>query len=321
MWQLLRDEHGTLEHVFVVNGAAELPDSSFEAGFLRRAREVAAAKLDARRPGPDDVAQVQFTSGTTGRPKGVVHTYNTLYAGCRGLVERLGLTPDDVVFALSTMAHQTGFLNGCVMPVANGMTAVHQDRWCPDTMLDLVAGEGVSYASGATPFMIDACEAAERRPRSIPTLRYFRSGGSAVPRPVVERVRRSLGTRVVVSWGMTENGVCTISGTDESRLRPEDSDGLPLPWVRLRVTDPDTAAGLPHGVDGLLWVKSASQCVGYLNDGDGFAAAHDADGWFNTGDIGQLRADGSLRITGRLKELIIRGGENIPVVEVEHALL
>jgi cyclohexanecarboxylate-CoA ligase len=276
-------------------------------------------ELDARRPSPDDVAQVQFTSGTTGQPKGVVHTYNTLYAGYRALIERLGLTSEDVVLAPSTMGHQTGFLNGCVMPMAEGMKVVYQDKWNADIMLGLIETEGVTYTCGATPFLVDACAAMKKQPRDVSTLRYFRLGGAPVPAGLVREASELLGARIAVSWGMTENGICTLSRSDGTPEEVASNDGYPLPWVQLKVIGRDGQTEEP-GRDGLLKVRSASQCVDYVPDHDGFTRAFDVDGFFDTGDVARINPDGSIRITGRVKEMIIRGGENIPVVELERAL-
>lgn len=265
---------------------------------------------------PDEVAQVQFTSGTTGTPKGVVHTFNTLYAAYRATSVAAELGCHDVVLAPSTMAHQTAFLGGCVMPLAEGMTAVYLDRWDAERALQLISDHGVTFASGATPFMLDLCAAQTQLRLDVGSLRAFKSGGAAVPDIVKARVRDELGAEVAMAWGMTENGVCTMTrpGGDVDQ-----GDGSPLPWVQLKVTDAD-GVRQPVGAVGRLWVRSASQCVDYYPRHDEYLAALDADGWFDTGDLAQIRADGNLQIAGRVKDMIIRGGENIPVLEVENAL-
>jgi cyclohexanecarboxylate-CoA ligase len=321
MMDTLAPQLPSLEAFFVIGGDSAT-GRSFDDQFVTRRwdRERPLDVLDELRPAPDDVAQIQFTSGTTGSPKGVAHTYNTLYASYRGIVEELALDEGDSVHVVSTMAHQTGFLNGCVMPMAEGMKVVYQDTWSAETMLSLIRDEAVTYTSGATPFMIDVCDAAERQGADVSTLRYFRSGGSAVPAHVIARARSVLGAKVILSWGMTENGVCTMSREAGSSEETAASDGFPLPWVELKVTSVDGLHSASSD-EGLLWVKSASQCIDYVPDHEAYVAAFDAEGWFNTGDLARLLPDGSLRITGRLKDMVIRGGENVPVVEVEHALL
>jgi cyclohexanecarboxylate-CoA ligase len=321
MLEEVRAELGGPEHAYVLGDAGGTSLASFEQHFVDRRweDEHPADVLDELRPGADDVAEIQFTSGTTGRPKGVVHTYNTIFAGYRAVFDALSLGSDDTVLAMSPMAHQVGFLNGCWMPVAEGMKVVYQDIWDPERFLQLVQDEGVTYTAGATPFMTDACAAAEQRAYDLTSLRFFKSGGSSVPPHVARRVRDVLGAKTVISWGMTENGVCTITRPDAAPDEVAATDGLPLPWVELKVTD-QQGNQLPIGEDGLLWVRSASQCAGYHPGADAYAASIDADGFFNTGDLARLGADGSLKIVGRAKDVVIRGGENIPVLEVENAL-
>lgn len=282
----------------------------FEAALL------SAGSDEPGRVAPDAVAQVQFTSGTTGEPKGVVHTFNTLYAAYRATAIAAELDCGDVVLAPSTMAHQTAFLGGCVMPLAEGMTAVYLDRWDPDCALQLISDHRVTFASGATPFMLDLCNAQQRLHLDVGSLRAFKSGGAAVPDSVRSRVRTELGAEVSMAWGMTENGVCTMTRPDAG---PEQADGAPLPWVELKITDP-AEIPQPAGTVGKLWIRSASQCVDYFPRHDLYEAALDDEGWFDTGDLAEIRPDGNLRIAGRVKDMIIRGGENIPVLEVENAL-
>jgi cyclohexanecarboxylate-CoA ligase len=321
---MMRDLHADLPELadlVVVGAPSGTSWLRFEDDFMATPLEDERSpeELDVRRPSPGDVAQVQFTSGTTGQPKGVVHTYNTLYAGYRALIERLGLTSRDVVLVPSTMAHQTGFLNGCVMPMAEGMKVVYQDRWDADIMLGLVETEGVTYTSGATPFLVDACAAMKKKPRDVSTLRYFRLGGAPIPASLVRDASELLSARIAVSWGMTENGICTLSHNDSTPEDAASNDGYPLPWVQLKIIGRNGQTEAP-GRDGVLKVRSASQCVDYIPDHDGFTRAFDVDGFFDTGDLARINPDGSVRITGRVKDMIIRGGENIPVVELERTL-
>lgn len=319
-------DHGTM----LANLAAELPDlrhvftigepadgqRPFGEFFLAPDRP----RVERALPAGDDIAEIQFTSGTTGSPKGVVHTYNTIYASYRAVLEPLSLGEDDVVLMPSPMGHQTGFLNGCCMVTAEGMTAVYLDEWNPVTMLRLLEQERATYTAGATPFMVDTIAAAEAAEYDTSSLRYFKSGGAAVPVSIPQRMQEIIGAQVVMSWGMTENGVCTITPAGSTIDEVAGSDGFPLSWVELKVVGLDTGEPVEQGADGLLYVKSASQCVDYFPDHDLYVAAQDGDGWFNTGDLARIQDDGSLRITGRVKEMIIRGGENVPVAEVEAAL-
>lgn len=325
MLDVLRARLPALQHVLAV-GTTGAGASSFEDTLLapRWEDRPDAPDLEALRPGPDDVVEVQFTSGTTGSPKGVVHTPNTIWASYRSMSRAMGLGAEDVVHVPTTMAHQLGFLNGVVMAFAEGMKAVYQDVWDPHRMLDLVADEAVTYSAGGTPLLLDLFTAVEERAADgrrvdLSSLRCFKSGGAPVPSSVVRRAHEQLGTRVVMSWGMTENGACTVTRPQDPPEEVAASDGFPAPWVELRITDPN-GRELPEGDEGVLRIRSASQCIGYLPDHRLWLDAHDDAGWFDTGDLARLRPDGSLRITGRVKEMIVRGGENVPVREVEDAI-
>ncbi len=140
-----------------------------------------------------------------------------------------------------------------------------------------------------------------------------------MPRSLVSRCRDVLGARLLTSWGMTENGVCTMSSLNDDAEAVSQSDGGPMEGVELRVVDPD-GERLPAGIEGSLELRSPSMCLGYLTAEGTFEPAAGRDGWFGTGDRGYLSETGNLRITGRDKDLIIRGGENIPVADVENTL-
>lgn len=311
----------SLEHVFVI-GEAPPGTERFDDYFFRQRWEERhdAREYDALAPHPDELAQIQFTSGTTGEPKGVMHTHNTLYAGVRTIPDALGLGADDVVLMASTMAHQTGYLYGALMPFSYGMKVVYQDVWDGSTMLDIVADEGVTWTMGATPFVIDTLAAARERPRPVPTLRYFTTAGAPIPPHLVEATEEVLGTtRLVAVWGMTENGAVTVTRPEDPKEVATASDGRPMPWMELKVVD-STGAEAARGETGRLLARGAAQFIGYFKRDDLYRAAVDDDGWFDTGDLARMDEEGGIRIAGRSKDLIIRGGENVPVAEVEAAL-
>ena len=330
----LREGLPGLEHVFVCRaGQAALADGlePFEPFFVDTAWEDKhpPAELDPRRPGPGDAAQIMFTSGPTGEPKGVLHSHETMDVGLRGVSEPLGLDGDDVVLMFSPLGHQTGYLYGMCMPLKYGMKFVLQDAWDPETMLRLVAEERVTWTMGTTTFVLDACAAAARHAASTPggadlsSLRYFTCGGAPIPPKAVTEARARLGTQLVAVWGMTEVGVCTITRPDDADETVCASDGTPLDWVELRIVDGD-GADRPDGADGRLLVRTPSQHLTYHGRPDLYEASFPdgvAAGWFDTGDLARRAADGSIRITGRAKDLIIRGGENIPVAEVEAGII
>jgi len=311
----------TLEHAFAIGSVGQPEVRDFAEHFMAtRWEDVHRPEdLDRLTPAADAVAQIQFTSGTTGEPKGVVHTHNTLFAGMRALPEMQRLTADDVVLMASTMAHQTGFLYGLLMPMSMGMKVVYQDLWVAQRMLELVEDEAVTWTMGATPFVIDAIEAQRKTPRDVSSLGQFTCAGAPVPPPIVEAAGEVLGTRLVAAWGMTENGAVSYTTPEDPPDFASRSDGRPAPWMELRVVDGE-GKDVPSGEEGRLVARGASQCVGYFKRPDLYQAALTTDGWFDTGDLARMDDSGAIRISGRSKDIVIRGGENVPVVEVEAAL-
>ena len=169
----------------------------------------------------------------------------------------------------------------------------------------------------STPVLTDLTKAVVEQQSPVPSLRTFLCAGAPIPGPLVQQARAALGTKIVSAWGMTENGAVTLIRLDDPDERAYTTDGLPLEGVELKVVDPAGAA-VPAGEVGRLYVRSCSNCGGYLKRPQ--LNATSPDGWFDTGDLARLDAQGYVRITGRSKDVIIRGGENIPVVEIESLL-
>jgi cyclohexanecarboxylate-CoA ligase len=305
----------------VVGGTPDAGELSFEDFILGEAweerfgRELTECARD-----PDLVSDVQFTSGTTGEPKGVGHTHNTLYARARALYDPLSLGSEDVVFMPSPLAHSTGFVYGCMTPLMLGMTAVYQDVWDAASALEIIETERASWTFGSTSFIVDLLSARRRRGGDASSLRYFVAGGAPIPPAIVREAREQLGTRVMAVWGMTENGAVTVTQPSEPESAAAESDGVPCPWMELKVARPGSGGELPPGAEGPLYVRGASQMLGYVKRSALTAGAVDEDGWFDTGDLARMGSDGHVRITGRSKDIIIRGGENIPVAEIEALL-
>jgi cyclohexanecarboxylate-CoA ligase len=316
-----------LEHVVVIGsdvGSDRSGDAlDFADFFLGRQWENGDgldAELEGRRPAADDLVQIQFTSGTTGEPKGVLHSHNTINAGARPIDEIYGLTKDDVCFMASTLAHQTGFGYGMIKPLSMGMTVVYQDLWDAEQMLDAVERERVSWTVSATAFAMDMIAAQRRRPRDLSSFRYFVCGGAPIPPTVVEEADEVLGAQLVAVWGMTENMIVTTTRPGDPVDLVSDSDGTPVEWMEIRVVGEDGQHVSPGDV-GDLQVRGPNQALGYFHRDDLYAAASPDGEWFDTGDVARLRSDGGIRIVGRTKDLVIRGGENVPVAEVEDLVL
>ena len=307
----------SLQHLVIVGGEGA---NSYEALLSGPAWEDAADARDIltrHRPGPDDVTQLIYTSGTTGEPKGVMHSANTVMANIVPYAERLRLGAQDTVLMASPMAHQTGFMYGLLMPVMLRTGVVLQDVWEPNKAIALIREHGVTFTMASTPFLTDLAKTVAETGQGVPSLRTFLCAGAPIPGPLVEQARAALGAKIVSAWGMTENGAVTLTQLDDDDERSFNTDGCPLPGVEVKVTDVDGST-LPVGSVGKLMLRSCSNFGGYLH------RLHlngtDADDWFDTGDLARIDERGYIRITGRSKDVIIRGGENIPVVEIESLL-
>jgi len=264
---------------------------------------------------PNDVMQLLFTSGTTGEPKGVLHTSNTLLSAVREYARRMQIGEADVIFMPSPLGHQLGFCYGLLMALMLGIPLVLTDIWQPERALELMTEHGATFTFGATPFLADLASLPGVERRRPPRLRMFASSGAPIPPAVVEAARARLGVAVATCWGMTECASVTITPPDEYKVL--ESDGCPLPNGEVRVLSADGSEA-PRGTVGALQVRGSSLFVGYLKRHE--LSRLDDGGWFDTGDLARVDEEGYMRICGRSKDVIIRGGENIPVVEIESAL-
>ncbi len=318
----LREIVPTLEHV-VLLGSERADSISFDERFIGCGWEEdpnLISELSQRLPSSDDLVAIQFTSGTTGEPKGVLHSYNTVFSGAQVIDKIYGLDPNDVCFMASTLAHQTGFCYGMVKPLSMGMKVVYQDVWDADQMLDAVETEQIVWTVSATAFAMDMVAAQRRRNRDLSSFKYFICGGAAIPPKVVEEAAEVLGTELIAVWGMTENMVVTTTRPGDSVELVSNSDGTPIEWMEIRLmTEKGSLASA--GEEGSLQTRGSSQALGYFHREDLYAAANPDEDWFDTGDVARLRPDGGIRIVGRTKDIIIRGGENIPVSEIESLIL
>ena len=313
----IRAELPGLAHVLVIGGDGE---DSFELLLLERRWEDEAdlpALFARHAPSPEDVTQLLYTSGTTGEPKGVMHSSNTLISILLRYIERLGLSDDDTLFMASPMGHQAGFMYGLMMAPLLGAKLVLQDIWNADRAALLIQDEAVTYTMGSTPFLADLTDSPEVDRSDVSSLRIFVSSGAPIPSALVERATLRLGARIISAWGMSETGSVTTTVPGDSDDRIFGTDGVALPGIEVRVVDADDRPLAP-GTPGHLQCRGISLCLGYFRRPELNVAT--ADGWFDTGDLARMDADGYIRITGRAKDIIIRGGENIPVVEIESLL-
>ncbi|GAA0257785.1 cyclohexanecarboxylate-CoA ligase [Cryptosporangium japonicum] len=255
----------------------------------------------------DDVCVLMFTSGTTGAPKGVLHSHRTLLADAWSIA-RLFALDRDLVYMPSPVGHVTGLVYGVMMPLLVGGAVLLQAEWDAGAGVDLIEANRATFCVGATPFLRGLTDEYERR-GTTSTLTGFACGGADIPAALVRRATDVLGAVVARAYGLTEMPTVTCGGPDD----PEDvrfgTDG--------RLTG-SSQARLDEA--GELEVRGPELCLGYL-DPEHTRASFTADGWFRTGDLARLGPDGSVTITGRAKDIIVRGGENIGVREIEDYLL
>lgn len=306
-----------LRHVLVVGGEG---DDSFEEVLLQgqgQDKPAAAALFDARIVGANEPVEILYTSGTTGEPKGVMHTSNTLLSSLEPCRTRLCLDADDVVLMASPLAHQTGFIYGMMMAFVLGGKLVLQDIWDGERAAMLIEDEGVSFTMASTPFLSDLSNAAAKHAHDLSSLRVFIAAGAPIPQVLASSAAATLGAYIMSGWGMTENGLVTVTGPHDPEDKVFGTDGRALESMQVRVVG-TAGEPVPANVEGRLQARGAGNFVGYLKRPQYYEM--NAQGWFETGDIARMDESGFIRICGRSKDIIIRGGENIPVIEVEQLL-
>lgn len=270
------------------------------------------------RPASDDVAFIVFTSGTEARSKGCIHTFNTWSFTVRTMGAILGLGEGDVCFMASPLAHTSGLAMGLYAAVVFGLPVVLLDQWDPVEALRRVEAFGCTYSIGATPFIKGMLEAFDSGGADVTRLRVFGCGGAPIPPELVGEVEERMGTTLVPVFGQTETLVCSIARLDDDLAVMSSTDGRAVDGVEIRIA----AEGieLPRGEIGEVQVRGPGVMLGYLDDPELTARTIDPDGWLHTSDLGRMDERGYIRITGRVKDIIIRGGLNISALEVESIL-
>lgn len=267
----------------------------------------------------DDVAAVLFTSGTESRAKGGVHTHNTILFGERAMAAALGVGADDVAFMASPISHATGFLHGFAMTLTTGGTLSLLDVFQGPAAAAQMKAHRCTWTMGATPFLADTVAALSAAGAMLPDLRYFLCGGAPVPEAPV-RAAAAIGMRVLSIYGATESPPHTIVHPADPLENSWVSDGRPLAGIEVRIVAED-GTDVPPGQIGEEWSRGPNTFLGYLDEPEMTRKALDADGWVHSGDLARALPDGSIRIAGRLKDIIVRGGQNISVSEVENYLV
>ena len=268
---------------------------------------------------PDATAHLMFTSSTTGPPKAVSHSEDSLGTLNRDFAERFGLDSRTPVFMPSPLGHSVGAIHGARLSTFLGAPLILQDAWDASAALELVARHRADFTAAATPFLADLADApwhgAEPK---LASLRSFLCGGAQVPPALIRRCRTEFpGTFVTPLWGMTEGGLTTCVA-DSTAEQVETTVGVGLPGLELRTLDADMR--LQASGAGELVMRGPGVFNGYYGQPDLYAEHIIGDGFFRTGDVARIDSDGYVSITGRLKDLIVRGGVNISPVETENII-
>jgi cyclohexanecarboxylate-CoA ligase len=249
-----------------------------------------------------------------------MHTTNTLAASLEAMIHTQQLTANDVFHMASTVGHHSGFEWGVRLALHLGAQLVLQETWDPAVFVHMIEKERITFSLGATPFLADTLRATNLTEHDISSFRIFVCGGAPIPQPLAEEACRRLPCRLVPVWGMTENSAVTAVLPSDPAEQIVNTDGQALPGMEVTVLD-DNGAPMAPGQEGDLYTRGAFLFVGYVQGRRFTEHYFTPDGWFATGDRAVMDATGFIRITGRSKDIIIRGGENIPVKEIEDLLL
>lgn len=268
---------------------------------------------------PNAVKLLLYTSGTTGRPKGVLHTHNTGPATLRRAFRHWSQREGDAVLMASPVTHITGFSYGMELPLCFGTRTVFMERWNAAEALDLIEGEQITASMGATPFLHELLSEAEKGGRRLPSLRIFACGGAEVPPALIRKTYEVLDNcRAFRVYGSSEAPLVTLGFVGDGQVdRAAETDGE-IVHYEVRIVDDDGRV-LPPGPEGEIQVRGPARCVGYA-DPEQTAECFDEENYFATGDLGRITPDRALLITGRKKDLINRGGEKVSAKEVEDIL-
>ncbi|EJB8663825.1 medium-chain fatty-acid--CoA ligase [Escherichia coli] len=267
----------------------------------------------------DELAAVLFTSGTEGLPKGVMLTHNNILASERAYCARLNLTWQDVFMMPAPLGHATGFLHGVTAPFLIGARSVLLDIFTPDACLALFEQQRCTCMLGATPFVYDLLNVLEKQPADLSALRFFLCGGTTIPKKVARECQQR-GIKLLSVYGSTESSPHAVVNLDDPLSRFMHTDGYAAAGVEIKVVD-DARKTLPPGCEGEEASRGPNVFMGYFDEPELTARALDEEGWYYSGDLCRMDEAGYIKITGRKKDIIVRGGENISSREVEDILL
>ena len=269
----------------------------------------------------DDITALIFTSGTESKPKGVMHSHDTQMYGTLWMATLLGLTGDDIVWAPSPISHGTGFQWGVREAITLGATLVLQDIWSPDEALKLIARERCTFTLGATPFAAMLMESPLVGSLDLSSFRIFACAGAAIPHQLGVDIRQKIGCTLIGMWGMTVCFVGSASAPDAPDDKLWGTDGCAMPGGELAIFDETRSKTLPAGEVGELAARGPFVALGYFGDPERSRETFTPEGWLFSNDLATIDADGYIRLVGRKKEIVNRGGLKISVRQMEDYLV
>ncbi|MDH6246439.1 AMP-binding protein [Mycobacterium sp. OTB74] len=271
-------------------------------------------------PGPDDPFVIVYTSGTTSRSKGCVHTFNTYCSGSRALASPFGYTASDVQFGPSPVGHTTGLVTSVLLPLLSGAATHLMPSWDPEQGIKDIQRFGCTAAVTAPTFLLTLLEAYDPKQHDLSTLRLWTCAGAPIPAAIIERAGAILpNLRVLSLYGRSENLVTTTCSVTDDVSRALTSDGAAVPGSDVRIIG-EGGNEVPRGTEGDIAYRGPAHMIEYLGNPEETDALFAADGYSRSGDLGRMTDDGFVRVTGRTKDIVIRGGMNISVREIEDNL-
>ena len=308
----------------VLIGAGTGPGLTQYADLLALADGISDEELDARQRAvvPQDLAQMQYTSGTTGFPKGVQMTHHGMVNNARLTFIRLGVTENDPFVTPMPFFHVAGSVAALIGALSVGTTLIPLIAFDPVKQLELISAERATFSVGVPTMLIAMVNHPRLREFDLSSLRQIGTGGSPVPVSLVEQVGREMSTDVWIIYGMTETHcTITLSRRDDPSELKRGTVGTSLSHVSIKIANPRTGEPVGYGEQGELCVRGFLVMPGYYNMPEKTAETIDAEGWLHSGDLATMNREGYINIAGRVKEMVIRGGENIFPAEIEAFLM
>jgi acyl-CoA synthetase (AMP-forming)/AMP-acid ligase II len=311
----------SLQEIVVLRGSA--PGTTSWADFLTRASQVDAGAAQARADalGPDDVCNILFTSGTTGKPKGAMLAHGATVRAYTAWSDVVGLREGDRYLIVNPFFHSFGLNAGILASLLKGATIIPHAVFDVDAVMQRAAQEHVTMLPGPPTIYMSILDHPRLSEFDMSSLRLAVTGAAVVPVEMVRRMRSELSFETIVTgYGLTEaTGICTMCRHDDDPETIANTAGRAIPGVEVRVVD-DDGTPVPTGEPGEVVVRGYNIMQGFIHDPEATAAAIDADGWLHTGDVGVLDERGNLRITDRKKDMFITGGFNAYPAEIENTI-